>query len=855
MYKFTGFTQKANTALNAAIEYAENLGHTYIGSEHLLLGLLSSEGSVAYTALTARNITADNVETAVRNSVGIGTPTVLSPNDFTPRSKNIIETAVTIARSLGHGYVGTEHLLIAILRDSSCYAMDILDAMNVSAADIAEEITKSVNVSQNDASPKSKEQSKGKTETPTLDQFGRDLTAIARQGKIDPVIGRQKEIERVIQILCRRTKNNPCLIGEPGVGKTAIAEGLALKIASGEVPEILKDKRIVALDLTGMVAGTKYRGDFEERIKSAIDEVSKAGNIILFIDEVHTLIGAGAAEGAVDAANILKPALARGEMQVIGATTIEEYRKNIEKDSALERRFQSVLVGEPSREEAVEILKGIRDKYEAHHKVKITDEAIEAAVKMSSRYIGDRFLPDKAIDLIDEAASKVRLRAYTPPEDIRELEEKIKRINEEKASAVNSQNFEQAAALRDEEKEVKAHLENAKEGWKKQNSETNGVVTPDEIAAIVSEWTHIPVVQLTEEESQRLLHMEEELHRRIVGQDQAVSAVAKAIRRGRVGLKDPNRPTGSFIFLGPTGVGKTELCKTLAATLFGDESAMIRLDMSEFMEKHTVSKLVGSPPGYVGYDEGGQLTEKVRRKPYSVVLFDEIEKAHPDVFNILLQILDEGRLTDGQGRKVDFSNTVIIMTSNVGAREIAKPNAMGFGSDVGHLSDVEIRSRAMSELKKLFRPEFLNRVDEIVVFKSLTSEQIRGIVDLMVSELRNRLIAEGMSIELTDAAKDLVAREGTDPIYGARPLRRALQTLIEDPLSEQLLQATWKTGDIVLADAEDGKIIFRKGEGEIPAPTEREHMELPHAQSSWGLDAATPDTHGVSDNDLAQATD
>jgi len=816
MYKFTGFTQKANTALNAAIEYAENLGHTYIGSEHLLLGLLSSEGSVAYTALTARNITADNVETAVRNSVGIGTPTVLSPNDFTPRSKNIIETAVTIARSLGHGYVGTEHLLIAILRDSSCYAMDILDAMNVSAADIAEEITKSVNVSQNDASPKSKEQSKGKTETPTLDQFGRDLTAIARQGKIDPVIGRQKEIERVIQILCRRTKNNPCLIGEPGVGKTAIAEGLALKIASGEVPEILKDKRIVALDLTGMVAGTKYRGDFEERIKSAIDEVSKAGNIILFIDEVHTLIGAGAAEGAVDAANILKPALARGEMQVIGATTIEEYRKNIEKDSALERRFQSVLVGEPSREEAVEILKGIRDKYEAHHKVKITDEAIEAAVKMSSRYIGDRFLPDKAIDLIDEAASKVRLRAYTPPEDIRELEEKIKRINEEKASAVNSQNFEQAAALRDEEKEVKAHLENAKEGWKKQNSETNGVVTPDEIAAIVSEWTHIPVVQLTEEESQRLLHMEEELHRRIVGQDQAVSAVAKAIRRGRVGLKDPNRPTGSFIFLGPTGVGKTELCKTLAATLFGDESAMIRLDMSEFMEKHTVSKLVGSPPGYVGYDEGGQLTEKVRRKPYSVVLFDEIEKAHPDVFNMLLQILDDGVLTDSQGRKVDFKNCIIIMTSNVGAKLITNAGnaALGFKGEEGDgtMSQSDIKDAVMGELKKCFRPEFLNRVDDIIVFEQLNKDNIKEIARRMLKTLKNRVHDMGIELSFDDSAIEKIADEGFDPVYGARPLRRAIQSEIEDKLSEEMLDGKITSGNKYICKHTDDGFVFDSAE-------------------------------------------
>lgn len=816
MYKFTGFTQKANTALNAAIEYAENLGHTYIGSEHLLLGLLSSEGSVAYTALTARNITADNVETAVRNSVGIGTPTVLSPNDFTPRSKNIIETAVTIARSLGHGYVGTEHLLIAILRDSSCYAMDILDAMNVSAADVAEEITKSVNVSQNDASPKSKTQSKGKTETPTLDQFGRDLTAIARQGKIDPVIGRQKEIERVIQILCRRTKNNPCLIGEPGVGKTAIAEGLALKIASGEVPEILKDKRIVALDLTGMVAGTKYRGDFEERIKSAIDEVSKAGNIILFIDEVHTLIGAGAAEGAVDAANILKPALARGEMQVIGATTIEEYRKNIEKDSALERRFQSVLVGEPSREEAVEILKGIRDKYEAHHKVKITDEAIEAAVKMSSRYIGDRFLPDKAIDLIDEAASKVRLRAYTPPEDIRELEEKIKRINEEKASAVNSQNFEQAAALRDEEKEVKAHLENAKESWKKQNSETNGVVTPDEIAAIVSEWTHIPVVQLTEEESQRLLHMEEELHRRIVGQDQAVSAVAKAIRRGRVGLKDPNRPTGSFIFLGPTGVGKTELCKTLAATLFGDESAMIRLDMSEFMEKHTVSKLVGSPPGYVGYDEGGQLTEKVRRKPYSVVLFDEIEKAHPDVFNMLLQILDDGVLTDSQGRKVDFKNCIIIMTSNVGAKLITNAGnaALGFKGEEGNgtMSQSDIKDAVMGELKKCFRPEFLNRVDDIIVFEQLNKDDIKEIARRMLKTLKNRVHDMGIELDFDDSAIEKISDEGFDPVYGARPLRRAIQSQIEDKLSEEMLDGHITSGNKYVCKHTDDGFVFESVE-------------------------------------------
>ncbi len=565
-----------------------------------------------------------------------------------------------------------------------------------------------------------------------------------------------------------------------------------------------------------MVAGTKYRGDFEERIKSAIDEVSKAGNIILFIDEVHTLIGAGAAEGAVDAANILKPALARGEMQVIGATTIEEYRKNIEKDSALERRFQSVLVGEPSREEAVEILKGIRDKYEAHHKVKITDEAIEAAVKMSSRYIGDRFLPDKAIDLIDEAASKVRLRAYTPPEDIRELEEKIKRINEEKASAVNSQNFEQAAALRDEEKEVKAHLENAKEGWKKQNSETNGVVTPDEIAAIVSEWTHIPVVQLTEEESQRLLHMEEELHRRIVGQDQAVSAVAKAIRRGRVGLKDPNRPTGSFIFLGPTGVGKTELCKTLAATLFGDESAMIRLDMSEFMEKHTVSKLVGSPPGYVGYDEGGQLTEKVRRKPYSVVLFDEIEKAHPDVFNMLLQILDDGVLTDSQGRKVDFKNCIIIMTSNVGAKLITNAGnaALGFKGEEGNgtMSQSDIKDAVMGELKKCFRPEFLNRVDDIIVFEQLNKDDIKEIARRMLKTLKNRVHDMGIELSFDDSAIEKIADEGFDPVYGARPLRRAIQSEIEDKLSEEMLDGRITSGNKYICKHTDDGFVFDSAE-------------------------------------------
>ncbi|MCQ2485467.1 MAG: ATP-dependent Clp protease ATP-binding subunit [Clostridia bacterium] len=804
MYKFTGFTQKANQALNAAVEYAENLGHTYIGSEHLLMGLLDIDGSVAQTVLGAKGITLNKVEGAVRSSIGIGTPTVLSPNDFTPRSKNIIETAVSAARSIGTGYVGTEHLLIAILRDESCFAMNIIEQLGASSAELAEELSRSMAGASGQQNQKGGAAQKKKAETPTLDQFGRDLTAVAKQGKIDPVIGRQKEIERVIQILSRRTKNNPCLIGEPGVGKTAIAEGLALKIASGEVPELLRDKRIVSLDLTGMVAGTKYRGDFEERIKAAIDEVAKDGNTILFIDEVHTLIGAGSAEGAVDAANILKPALARGEMQVIGATTLEEYRKNIEKDSALERRFQSVIVGEPSPEEAVEILKGLRDKYEAHHKVRITDEAIEAAVRMSSRYIGDRFLPDKAIDLVDEAASKVRLRAYTPPEEIRELEEKIKRINAEKTNAVNKQDFERAATLRDEEKEAQKQMNTLKDGWKKQNTETNGEVTPDEIAAIVSEWTHIPVVQLTQEESQRLLHMEEELHRRIVGQDKAVSAVSKAIRRGRVGLKDPNRPTGSFIFLGPTGVGKTELCKTLAASLFGDENAMIRMDMSEYMEKHTVSRLVGSPPGYVGYDEGGQLTEKVRRKPYSVVLFDEIEKAHPDVFNMLLQILDDGVLTDSQGRKVDFKNCIIIMTSNVGANLISNTNAaaLGFsGSDNGGvMSNSEIHNAVMGELKKCFRPEFLNRVDDIIVFEQLKKDDIKEIARRMLATLTKRVAGMNITLSFDESSVEHIADAGFDPVYGARPLRRAIQSQIEDKLSEEMLE-----GRVVA----DGKYVCR----------------------------------------------
>ncbi len=813
MYKFTGFTQKANNALNSAITFAENLGHTYIGSEHLLLGLIASEGSVAQSVLSSRGVTFEKAERVLRTEIGMGTPTVLSPNDFTPRSKNIIEISVSQAKSSGQNYVGTEHILLALVKDSDCFAMMILEELGVSLNDISGELNRFASGSSSSSKKNDDRKNNSGGKTPTLEQYGRDLTDIAKQGKIDPVIGRQKEIERVIQILSRRTKNNPCLIGEPGVGKTAIAEGLALKISSGEVPELLKNKRIISLDLTSMVAGTKYRGDFEERIKAAIEEVSNSGDVILFIDEVHNLIGAGSAEGAVDAANILKPALARGEMQVIGATTLEEYRKNIEKDSALERRFQPVVVGEPSAEEAVEILKGLRDKYEAHHKVKITDEAIEAAVKMSVRYIGDRFLPDKAIDLIDEAASKVRLRAYTPPEEVRELEDKIKHITEEKQTAVNSQDFESAAALRDEEKEMQTRLAQLQSEWQKKTTETNGEVTPDEIASIVSEWTHIPVMQLTQEESQRLLHMEEELHRRIVGQDTAVSAVSKAIRRGRVGLKDPKRPTGSFIFLGPTGVGKTELCKTLAQTLFGDENAMIRLDMSEYMEKHNASRLVGSPPGYVGYDEGGQLTEKIRRKPYSVVLFDEIEKAHPDVFNMLLQILDDGILTDSQGRKVDFKNSIVIMTSNIGAKLISNSGtkSLGFSGNEsgGVMSRDAIREAVTGELKKCFRPEFLNRVDDIIVFEQLSKDNIKEIAGRLLDTLSKRVSEMGIEIEFDDSAIEKISDEGFDPVYGARPLKRAIQSKIEDPLSEEMLEGKIKSGEKYTCTFDGEKFLFK----------------------------------------------
>ena len=807
MYRFNSFTQKANDVLNLAIKAAENFGHTYVGSEHILVGILKEGTGVGALTLEEKGVTLSRIEELIRKHIGEGMHTKLSPEDFTPTSKRIIEISFQIARGMLNSFVGTEHILLALLREGDSYAVKFLNACGIDEQTLLEEVCSSLGKTENDFKNGSRTVKKGKSDTPTLDEFGKDLTEMAGQGKIDPVIGRDKEIERVIQILSRRTKNNPCLIGEPGVGKTAIAEGLALKIVKDEVPELLAGKKIIALDLTSMVAGTKYRGDFEDRIKKAMDEVRNAKDVILFIDEVHTIMGAGAAEGAVDAANILKPSLARGEIQVIGATTIDEYRKNIEKDSALERRFQSVMVGEPTEDETVEILKGLRDKYEAHHKVKITDEAIENAVKMSSRYIADRFLPDKAIDLIDEAASRVRLKAFTAPPNLKEMENEIKRLKEEKASAVRSQDFENAAKIRDKEKDLQTLLDEEKEKWKNSSSHDVKEVSTEDIASVVSSWSGIPVNQLTKEESEKLLNMEQILHERIVGQDKAVTSIAKAIRRGRVGLKNPNRPLGSFIFLGPTGVGKTELCKTLAEAMFGNEDAIIKLDMSEYMEKHTVSKLIGSPPGYVGFDEGGQLTEKIRRKPYSVVLFDEIEKAHPDVFNMLLQILEDGILTDSQGRKVSFKNSIIIMTSNVGASKIVDNKAaLGFVESNDAAKDIE--SLVMGDLKKTFKPEFLNRIDEIIVFNQLEKADIEEIAKRMLKTLKKRLADLDIDVEFTDAAVSALADAGFDKVYGARPLRRAIQQKIEDPLSELILEEQIKPGTKCTVDFKEGEFSF-----------------------------------------------
>ena len=815
MYQFKGFTEKANKALNLAIESAEEMRHNYVGTEHILYGLVKEGSGVAATALNECGVTEDALREKLESINGTMSLVELTPDDFTPRTKRVLRAAVIISSKTGYTYVGTEHLLLAILSESDSYAVAFLEELGVSVERLAQAVSKGMQGGaeegfggfENESAPNGSQ--KGGS---ALDKFGRDLTQAAKNGEIDPVIGREKEIQRVIQILSRRTKNNPVLIGEPGVGKTAVAEGLALEIAKGNVPEILKDKRVVSLDLTGMVAGAKYRGDFEERIKAAIDEVKKSKNTILFIDELHTIVGAGAAEGSADAANILKPSLARGDFQVIGATTLNEYRKYIEKDAALERRFQPVKVGEPTPEQAVQILKGLRDSYEAHHKVKITDEAINAAVTLSSRYIADRYLPDKAIDLIDEGASKVRLASLTSPDNVKELEDEIADYEKEKASAINEQDFERAARLRDEQKELQTKLDDAKKKWQEQQKGNSGEVTAEDIAKIVSEWTGIPVVQLTKEESERLLNMENVLHERVIGQSEAVTAIAKAIRRGRVGLKDPKRPVGSFIFLGPTGVGKTELCKALAEAMFGDENAMLRLDMSEYMEKHTVSKLIGSPHGYVGFEEGGQLTEKVRRKPYSVVLFDEIEKAHPDVFNMLLQILEDGRLTDSQGRTVDFKNTIIIMTSNVGARLITeKQSSLGFNSENENAEESEkkdIKELVTGELRKVFRPEFLNRVDDIIVFNKLNKDEIKQIAVKMLKTLENRLDKMNIKISFTDNAISEIADKGFDENYGARPLRRAIQNEIEDPLSEQMLEGKVKDGAVVTCDFADGQFTF-----------------------------------------------
>ncbi len=814
-YNFSGFTEKANTALNLAISSAEQLGHTYVGSEHLLLGLLRTGSGVAFTVLNENSITAPKIEGLMREIIGEGSKTKLSPDYFTPRAKRVIETAIAGCNNMGKKYVGSEHLLIGILSEGDNYAIKFITKLGVDAAFLTAEALKASGISiedvQNENGGYEKEKIKEKKgNVKTLEKYGRDLTEAAKKKKIDPVIGRNEEIERVIQILCRRTKNNPCLIGEPGVGKTAIIEGLAQKIADGDVPEILEGKRLFSLDLTGMVAGTKYRGDFEERIKAVIDEITNSNDIILFIDEIHTIIGAGSAEGSTDAANILKPSLARGDFQLIGATTISEYRKNIEKDAALERRFQPVTVSEPNEEDAVLILKGLKDKYEAHHKVKIGDDAIKAAVKLSARYINDRFLPDKAIDLIDEAASRVRLKTCLAPDNIKATEEKIVALSAEKEDAITAQDFERAAAIRDEEKKLKETLKELKTNWKEKSSHYTGEVTEENIAEIVSSWTGVPVAQLTEEESKRLLKLESELHKRLIGQNEAVAAVAKAIRRGRVGLKDPKRPIGSFIFLGPTGVGKTELCKALAESMFGSENMMIRLDMSEYMEKHSVSRLVGSPPGYVGFEEGGQLTEKVRRNPYSVILFDEIEKAHTDIFNILLQILEDGVLTDSQGRKVDFKNTVIIMTSNIGARLITdKKVSFGFVESDNTNEDINsIKDKVMSQLKEAFRPEFLNRVDDIIVFNKLSREEIKKITVGMLKNLSKRLEGLNITIEFTDPVVTKLSETGFDAIYGARPLRRIIQSKIEDTLSEKILDGSIKSGQKIKCSIKEGEYEF-----------------------------------------------
>ena len=812
------FTPRAEEVLRLSQEAAEEMGHGYVGSEHLLLGLIREEEGIAHRVLSEYGVTDEMVCDVLQRSVGKGLSGAAPSQGLTPRAKSVVELAVSEAARMGSSYIGTEHLLMGILREGGNMALRILRTMGVDPKKMYSSIVKKLNDTPHTVtSGVSAANRESDKKNKALAEFTRDLTEAARTGKLDPVIGRDKEIQRVIQILSRRTKNNPVLIGEPGVGKTAIAEGLAERIVSGDVPEELLDKKLLSLDLSGMVAGTKYRGEFEERIKNTLAEVKKAGNVILFIDELHTIVGAGSAEGAVDAANIIKPALGRGEIRVIGATTLNEYRKYIEKDAALERRFQPVTVGEPTPEATLEILKGLRDKYEAHHKLTITDEALEAAVQLSKRYIGDRFLPDKAIDLMDEAASQVRMTAEASSPDLKALEEKIAALHREKSEAVTAQDFEKAAQLRDIEKDYQEQVEIERDNWRKQMAQNRGSVTADDVAKVVAGWTGIPVTRLTEDESMRLLKLEEKLHQRVVGQDEAVNAVAKAIRRSRVGLKDPKRPIGSFLFLGPTGVGKTELCKTLAEAMFGDENAMVRIDMSEYMEKHTVSRLVGSPPGYVGHEEGGQLTEKVRRKPYSVVLFEEIEKAHEDVWNILLQILEDGIVTDSQGRKVDFKNTIIVMTSNVGAKNITA-DAARLGFDGGDKDEKEseeahfgrIRDAVMADLKRTFRPEFLNRIDEIIVFRQLTEDNIRQIARRMLDVTGARMAQQGITLEADDDAVAELARDGFDPQYGARPLRRAIQSMVEDAVAEKMLEGELKSGDTAHVRLKDGKVVIEK---------------------------------------------
>lgn len=805
------FTERAQKVIIISQQFAQELGHNYVGTEHILLGLLQEGEGVAAKALINLGIGMPQLQGAIIQAVGRGS-TQGKLMGFTPRTKRVFELSFQEARSLGHNYIGTEHLLLSLIRESEGVAAKVLLQLGANLEKAREEVLNILNSKGGQASIEGAK-NKGSVDTPTLNKYSRDLNQMAREGKIDPVIGRDKEIQRVIQILSRRTKNNPCLVGEPGVGKTAVAEGLAQRIEEGNIPESLKGKKVITLDLSGMLAGAKYRGEFEDRLKKSIEEIMKAGDIILFIDEIHTIIGAGGAEGAIDASNILKPSLARGELQTIGATTIDEYRKHIEKDAALERRFQPIMIEEPSVEDTIQILTGLRDKYEAHHRVKITDEALRAAAELSHRYISDRFLPDKAIDLIDEAASKIRLKVVTAPTDLKDLEEALEKLAKEKEEAISLQDFERAAKIRDKEKTAQEELKERQDNWQNKKQTSDAIVDEEEIAEILSDWTGVPVTKLQEEESERLLNMEAILHKRVIGQEEAVKSVARAVRRARVGLKDPKKPIGSFIFLGPTGVGKTELSRALAEAIFGDEDAMIRIDMSEYMEKHTVSRLIGSPPGYVGFDEGGQLTEKVRRKPYSVVLFDEIEKAHPDVFNILLQILDDGRLTDAQGKTVDFKNAIIIMTSNVGAHTIRRQKTLGFTVDDGNLAQNEyekMKDNVMEELRRNFRPEFLNRIDDIIVFHSLDRKYISKIVDLMTKDLMERLEKLEMTIDITHKAKEYIADKGYDPQYGARPLRRTIQKLIEDRLSEELLKGSINAGSHVEVDVEDEQLVIHK---------------------------------------------